>query len=102
MDSKLILAAARGTVRAGLATESSASVAVCQDRRAWNIITWICAGQDTPSRADTDRRPSSAGPPLGPLLVQKFRQIKHDHYVEANQTGVEDGCVVGKVLNFQG
>ena len=54
MDSKLILEAARGTVRAGLATESSATVAVCKDRRAWNIITWIrsgCANGFTARRA---------------------------------------------------
>src|ERR1019366_5520896 len=51
MDSNLILAAARGTldgtVRAGLATGSSASVAVCKDRRAWNIITWITSDCQT-------------------------------------------------------
>jgi hypothetical protein len=61
MDSKLILEAARGmldgSVRAGLATGSSASVAVCKDRRAWNIITWIAEVPVLPSRRAEDCPP---------------------------------------------
>ena len=101
MDSKLILAAPRdGPCRTGHRVVGISGRLQRPAGVEYYHVDYV--GQDTPSRAETDRRPSSAGPPLGPLLVQKFRQIKHDHYVEANQTGVEDGCVVGKVLNFQG
>jgi uncharacterized protein YbcV (DUF1398 family) len=57
-------------VRAGLATGSSASVAVCKDRRAWNIITWIMSGCERFYSADGEMMTTSINyeglPPVAP------------------------------------